>query len=114
MNIDSRSADIMAEKLQDPNVRERIQSHPEKEISKLAQESKNDADKLHTPTDKANDRLWLIIVSTFAIVLLAASVGLIYGSVQDGVRVQEGPILAMFTSVVGFLAGLITPGPMKH
>ena len=71
---------------------------------------------LGAPTQRARDRLWLIVVSAFALVLVGGFVTLALGvfltPAQDGVKPEL--ILTTFTSVVGFLAGLFVPSPTNR
>ena len=68
---------------------------------------------LDKPSQGANDRIWLVVVSAFAIVMVGAFVTLalavFVAPAQGGVKPEL--ILATFTSVVGFLAGLFVPSP---
>ena len=69
-----------------------------------------------TPTQRARDRLWLIVVTAFAVVLVGGFVTLALGvfltPAQNGVKPEL--ILTTFTSVVGFLAGLFVPSPVSR
>ena len=74
---------------------------------------------LPLPSDPMKDRIWLIIVGSFAFVMVGAAVVL-------GVGVFVGPtdatkqltradtILTVFMTVVGFLAGLLSPSPLGN
>jgi hypothetical protein len=58
--------------------------------------------------------LWLIVVVTFALVLLGATGSLIYAVIflqrsADSVQV----VVSVFTAVVGFLGGLFLPSPVQ-
>jgi hypothetical protein len=68
---------------------------------------------LDRPTQGANDWIWLVVVSAFAVVLVGAFVTLalavFVAPAQGGVKPEL--ILATFTSVVGFLAGIFVPSP---
>lgn len=68
---------------------------------------------LGVPTQRARDRLWLVVVSAFALVLVGGfitlAVGVFLPPAQNGVKPEL--ILTTFTSVVGFLAGLFVPSP---
>ena len=67
------------------------------------------------PTDGARDRLWLIVVCAFAIVLVGSFTALAVGVfVPASGKVTPELILTMFTSVVGFLAGLFVPSPIAN
>ena len=66
------------------------------------------------PGRKTRDAIWLIVMITFALVLLVAAGSLVYGVVflqrtADNVQV----VLTIFTAVVGFLAGLLSPSPLQ-
>ena len=58
--------------------------------------------------------LWTIVVAAFAFVLVGSfgfmAIG-IFLKPQDGAVVKPELVLSMFTSVVGFLAGLFIPSP---
>ena len=68
---------------------------------------------LGQPTPRARDRLWLIVVTAFALVLVGGFITLALGvfltPAPNGVKPEL--ILTTFTSVVGFLAGLFVPSP---
>ncbi|WP_263772959.1 hypothetical protein [Propionivibrio soli] len=68
------------------------------------------------PTQRARDRLWLIVVTAFALVLVGGfvtlAVGVFQPPAQNGVKPEL--ILTTFTSVVGFLAGLFVPSPTNR
>jgi uncharacterized membrane protein YozB (DUF420 family) len=69
---------------------------------------------LRSPGQKASDRLWLIIVSGFAIVLVGAFLSLAIGVLVLNKSAADAALqilLTVFTSAVAFLAGLLTPGP---
>jgi len=64
-------------------------------------------------TQKARDRVWLIVIIAFAIVLVGSFATLACGVFwSPGGSIKPELILTMFTSVVGFLAGLFTPSPV--
>jgi ABC-type uncharacterized transport system permease subunit len=65
------------------------------------------------PRSRTADRIWLIVVCAFAVVLLGSFATLavsVFTPVAEG-GTSGQTILAVFTSVVGFLAGLFTPSP---
>lgn len=68
---------------------------------------------LGLPTQRARDRLWLIVVTSFAVVLVGGfitlAIGVFLTPAQNGVKPEL--ILTTFTGVVGFLAGLFVPSP---
>ena len=64
------------------------------------------------PGPQARDKLWLIVVAGFSTVLVGSFLALAVGVfVPASGKVQPELILALFTSVVGFLAGLFVPSP---
>ncbi len=64
------------------------------------------------PTPRARDRLWLIVVIAFALVLVGSFLTLSAAVFAIGGKASPELILTMFTSVVGFLAGLFVPSPV--
>jgi hypothetical protein len=72
---------------------------------------------LPAPGEKTRDRLWLVVVSAFAFVLAGSFISIATGmfvSPNQGVVVKPELVLTMFTSVVGFLAGLFVPSPTSN
>ena len=65
------------------------------------------------------DRIWSIIVSSFAFVMVGAAVvlgvGVFVGS-SDATKqlTKADTILTVFMTVVGFLAGLLSPSPLGN
>ncbi|GAC1404345.1 MAG: hypothetical protein NVSMB49_22740 [Ktedonobacteraceae bacterium] len=69
---------------------------------------------IRSPGQKASDTLWLIVVLSFAIVLVGAFLSLAIGVLvfkKSTADAELQILLTVFTSAVGFLAGLLTPGP---
>jgi len=69
---------------------------------------------LRSPGQKSSDILWLIIVVSFATVLVGTFLSLAIGVLilnKSAASSELQIILTMFTSAVAFLAGLLTPGP---
>lgn len=64
------------------------------------------------PTPGARDRLWLIVVAAFALVLFGSFLALSVAVFTIGGKASPELILTMFTTVVGFLAGLFAPSPV--
>ena len=68
------------------------------------------------PGAKTRDTLWFIVIGAFAVVVVGSfvvlAVGVFLKPAEGGVNGEL--ILAMFTSVVGFLAGLFTPSPAQR
>ncbi len=70
------------------------------------------ARELTHPNGGTTNYLWLIVISAFAIVLVGTFLTLAI-SVFVGDGTSPELILTLFTSVVGFLAGLFTPSPVS-
>ena len=71
---------------------------------------------LRPPDGKTSDALWLIIIFSFAIVLVGTFLSLAIGVLVLGkseANAELRILLTMFTGVVAFLAGLLTPGPSR-
>ena len=71
---------------------------------------------LRPPDGKTSDTLWLIIIFSFAIVLVGTFLSLAIGVLVLGKSAANAELqilLTMFTGVVAFLAGLLTPGPSR-
>jgi hypothetical protein len=71
---------------------------------------------LRPPDRKTSDTLWLIIIFSFAIVLVGTFLSLAIGVLVLGKTAADAELqilLTMFTGVVAFLAGLLTPGPSR-
>ena len=69
---------------------------------------------LRSPGQEASDTLWLIVVSSFAVVLVGAFLSLAVGVLvlkKSAADAELQILLTVFTSAVAFLAGLLTPGP---
>jgi uncharacterized membrane protein YgcG len=68
---------------------------------------------LTQPRPRTADWIWLIVVCAFVVVLVGSFVTLavsVFTPVAEG-GTSGQTILAVFTSVVGFLAGRFTPSP---
>ena len=98
-----------------PAMQEAIEGRPaedKKEIAQTATAAANGG--LQPPNDETRNKLWLIVVSAFAFVLvgsfIALAMGVFFLKGQDPVKPEL--ILTTFTTVVGFLAGLFTPSPV--
>ncbi len=71
---------------------------------------------LRPPDGKTSDTLWLIIIFSFAFVLVGTFLSLAIGVLVLGKSAANAELqilLTMFTGVVAFLAGLLTPGPSR-
>ena len=69
---------------------------------------------LEPPNGKTRDRLWIIAVVSFAIVMVGAFLFIAFGIFMDKPAnpIASGDLLlSIFTAAVGFFAGLFAPGP---
>ncbi len=68
------------------------------------------------PSSRVSDRIWQIVIWTFAIVLVGSFLTLASSvfvtPAQGGTSTQT--ILTVFTTVVGFLSGLFVPSPVAN
>jgi hypothetical protein len=65
------------------------------------------------PSASIRDQLWLIVVIAFGLVLVGSFLTLAVGVFYKE-KTSPELILTMFTSVVGFLAGLFVPSPIAN
>lgn len=113
-----RSADLMLMKaLSDPSFVQQVQADPKATLEKF----KNEAivATLPAPTGKLAGAIWLIIVGAFTFVLVAAAVMLFDGlnTTLDSnatYAVKFETILTLFTTSAAFLAGLLSPSPIRN
>jgi hypothetical protein len=88
-----------------------------KTLGTLPQDDKSEvADRtgLGRPSQGPTDMIWVIIVITFALVLVGAAGSILYGVVFLGQTADKVQIvLTIFTTVAGFIAGLISPSPFQ-
>ncbi len=67
-----------------------------------------------TPSQGATDILWRIVITAFSFVLVGSFLALSVGVYQPASgQVRPELILTMFTTVVGFLAGLFANSPVS-
>jgi len=67
---------------------------------------------LPDPDSASVNFIWRIIVIAFVIVLLAAAGGLLYNALVQTTTAQV--LVTIFTTSVGFLAGLLAPSPAQN
>ena len=115
MSEQLRSANLMVMTvLSDPSKMDAVKQNPEK-LKEFAADATRLLDK---PTRTANDWLWLIIVGAFAATMLfsAAVLGFtVTAEVKTGASyvTKSETIVTVFSTVVAFLAGLLSPSPVK-
>ena len=96
-----------------PETLEALRNNPKDTLEKLVYESIGE---LKPPSQRTNDAIWIIVVITFALVMLYSAWILGSGVTQattESPITKSDTILTIFMSVVGFLAGLLSPGPIK-
>ncbi len=74
---------------------------------------------LGPPSPETNDRIWLVVVSAFAVVLLGAAVTLWIGRFNPitpttgTIYTSTDTVVTLFTTASAFLIGLLVPSPIK-
>jgi hypothetical protein len=61
-----------------------------------------------SPGRRVTNTIWLIVIGTFCIVLLASFATLAYTVIRS---INGASLLTVFTTVTAFLAGLFSPSP---
>jgi len=92
-------------------IKDAVTSLPAEAQKKVIQELRG----IGSPGDSTRDKLWLIVILGFAIVLvgsfLTIAVGMFISPSSGDMKTKPELVLTIFTSVVGFLAGLFVPSP---
>lgn len=110
------SATVMMEMaLASPQTIKDLQTNTEETLRKLEAQV---VERFPDPNDKTASRLWLIVVVSFALVLVFCAWVLGTGVTEKldtgaTYAVKSDTILTLFTTVVGFLAGLLAPSPVS-
>jgi hypothetical protein len=67
------------------------------------------------PGAKVRDVIWIMVIAAFSLVLVGSfatiAIAMFRGVPKDAAATPE-LVLSMFTSVIGFLAGLFVPSPI--
>jgi hypothetical protein len=68
---------------------------------------------LPLPSKRTNNTLWVIVLSAFSLVLMGTAATIAIGMFTGPAAGATKPelVLTMFTSVVGFMAGVFVPSP---
>ena len=115
-----RSADLLVKTaLASPEIIDALKNNPEETLKNLGKEATQSLPRvLPDPDPTTNNAIWLIVVISFALVMLWAAY--ILGSgvgtklELNATYVTKGEtMLTVFTTVVAFLAGLLSPSPVK-
>lgn len=110
-----RSATVLMERaLSSPETIQELKDDPVETLKKLERQV---IQGFPPPDDRTASRLWLIVVCSFAGVFLFSAWVLGTGVTTElgtgkTYAVKSDTILTMFTTVVGFLAGLLAPSPI--
>lgn len=115
-----RSAELLVTKaLADPKTLQALRDNPQQTLIELKDEAVNQLPRsLPAPDTRTNNAIWLIVVIAFAAVMVGSAFVLGHGV---GVKLEANAlyatksdtILTVFTTVVAFLAGLLSPSPVK-
>lgn len=119
MTTPMRSATVLMQKaLSEPETLDALRADPAQALKELEREVVATMPAaLPSPPPKFVGWLWLIIVSTFALVLLYTA-WVLGNGVTTPLREEANyaftgqSMLTVFTAVVGFLSGLLAPSPM--
>lgn len=109
-----RSADLLVNTaLSSPEAIEGLRSNPAETLRRLALEATRT---LPYPTSHPLNAIWLIVISSFALVMVGSALVLglsVFHVSADPAKqlTKSDTILTVFTTVVGFLAGLLSPSP---
>lgn len=115
-----RSADLLVRTaLSRPDIMAAMKVNPEETLKSLGVEVTRSLPRvLSDPGPTTNNMIWLIIVGAFVAVMLFSAY--ILGTGVDtkldanALYVTKGEtVLTLFTTVVAFLAGLLSPSPVK-
>lgn len=116
-----RSADLLVKTaLANPETLEALKNRPVETLKSLAQDATQSLPRaLEPPDSKTTNAIWVIVVLAFAVVMLGSAYVLgstVTTKLDAGVTyVTKGEtILTVFTTVVAFLAGLLSPSPLKR
>jgi hypothetical protein len=115
-----RSADLLVKTaLADPEILDALKTKPEETLKGLSREVTQSLPRVvPEPTGLTSNAIWLIVVIAFAVVMLwtayvlGAGVGTKLEAAATYVTKGE-TMLTVFTTVVAFLAGLLSPSPVK-
>lgn len=120
MSEQIRSADLLVKSaLSNPQTLDALGSDPKDTLEKLAKEATDNLPRmLPNPTMTMTNIVWFIIVGSFALVMLwsayilGSSATMASGKEAEYITKSE-TILTIFTTVVAFLAGLVSPSPVR-
>ncbi len=115
-----RSAELLVTKaLASPETLENLKTNPEATLKDLQEEVVQQLPRALPPPDsQTNNVIWLIIVLSFAVVMVGAAYVLganVTSKLENGMQYVTKPetLVTVFTTAVAFLAGLLSPSPLN-
>ena len=111
--LDSFSRDLAAKPQAEraKAVRESLDALPDDQKKAIAQASR---DLVPKPDQTTSNKVWLLVIWFFAIVMIGSalvlSIGVFAAPVAGGTKLET--ILTLFTTSTAFLAGLFAPSPV--
>lgn len=121
MSKTMRSAELLVLKAQsDQTILQDLQQNPQATLQRLANEAIQALPStVPAPDQKVANFIWIVIVVAFAIVMVGAAWTLAEGVTTkldgNGEYVAKSDVLlTIFTAAVAFLAGLLSPSPIKN
>ena len=66
------------------------------------------------PGQAVADKLWLMIVASFALVMIGSFMSLAIPVLMQSPKQPEQILLTVFTTVAAFLTGILTPSPVSR
>jgi hypothetical protein len=121
INMDERirSADLLVKiALADPNTLEQLKLAPEKTLQQLASKATTELPPVIPPPDtKTANIVWIIVVASFVLVIMGAAYVIgtsVFTKIEKDVVCigKVDMILTVFTTVVAFIPGLLSPSPV--
>lgn len=114
-----RSAELLVKNaLASPQTLQALRDNPQQTLERLKDETVEQLPRLAAPDTRTNNAIWLIVVVSFALVMVGSAYVLGSGvslklDANTIYATKSDTILTVFTTVVAFLAGLLSPSPMK-
>jgi hypothetical protein len=115
MSDQIRSAELLVNNaLSSPQILKNLKDDPEKTLKELGDQAVR---QLPPPSPATNDWLWRVLVGSFSLVFVVSGGALVWGmfasaSATAGNLVKVDTVLLVFTTVLGYLAGLLSPSPL--
>ncbi|QHG64929.2 hypothetical protein [Pseudomonas putida] len=118
MDNQIRSAELLVKNaLSDPEVLQRIQEDPHSALTALKEETVQQLPHLARPNDATTNRIWIVIVGSFTLVMLYTvwilGSGVSESTIETPVT-KSDTILTVLMTVISFLTGLLSPSPVTY